>query len=647
MLQGDSWRCLLADTSQSGSMGSGGSGSSPPLGAGTFESGMITESQANTRRFKTLYQTKGNKGSYQLGQAYPSIANPSAASALHDNLRHNYYNRFQSGSVYPKQIRNSNLEHPSLSVSSLPSVVSDFVGSRNELSASRAIDFSNSKNLICPSARFLRAEFRKSSSQPSTVQRSKSPPILTKHPWIPSETNFDNQYNFQGAKKFSGQYKKRHLPLVPTITNAFNFGGSVRSLNNYRQNFNPDMKGTIETMYSDSEITLRPVFGSRPLLNQSILSIDNQNANDTSRQQRNASLENIDGNRNLPAISNLYSQEIHSESDLSSSGYHTKQIATGSSSNLNYRIKPKDFTSSSIDYRELKEFHNAENYGDADGEEETEIDDENPNQHDNRAKYYHRKELSNTGDRRDSQNKNHNLTIAGHHRASVHRRSSRRKKEKQMQHKQPAGDESEIETESSLTPREKIQPRTGVKQDHLHQSLGLNDQSLLSDVIPTARPKGSRTLSEFTGHRGHQHSAPVHPPHPSRSSLAVARSLSERCKEDKLIEGSFSDVPITSDVKSYSDQIDAVMEQLNANCDFSLDLLLADPASNVANKTSDGKGKKKHDPYGLPVQPGLTKKSNSASQLSLSNSTKPIYGLNLWFVSMCILEAPKHLKVCA
>lgn len=130
----------------------------------------------------------------------------------------------------------------------------------------------------------------------------------------------------------------------------------------------------------------------------------------------------------------------------------------------------------------------------------------------------------------------------------------------------------------------------------------------------------------------------MHPPHPSRSSLAVARSLSERCKEDKLIEGSFSDVPITSDVKSYSDQIDAVMEQLNANCDFSLDLLLADPASNVANKTSDGKGKKKHDPYGLPVQPGLTKKSNSASQLSVSGKISLLcFPRNVYHLSSFVL----------
>ena len=123
------------------------------------------------------------------------------------------------------------------------------------------------------------------------------------------------------------------------------------------------------------------------------------------------------------------------------------------------------------------------------------------------------------------------------------------------------------------------------------------------------------TYSEFTG-RSQQHSGPVHPPHPSRSSLAVARSLSERSKEDKNAEASFSDVPVT---KSYSDQIDEVMEQLNANCDLSMDDLLG--ASNSAststlNASSTSEKKKKNQ--GLGPSSGLTKKSNSTSQLSVS-----------------------------
>lgn len=136
-------------------------------------------------------------------------------------------------------------------------------------------------------------------------------------------------------------------------------------------------------------------------------------------------------------------------------------------------------------------------------------------------------------------------------------------------------------------------------------------------------PDGHRlcaTYSEFTSHRGQQHSAPVHPPHPSRSSLAVARSLSERSKEDKSLESSFSDVPTTGGPKSYSDQIDEVMEQLNANCDFSMDDLFNDTNSTLASnynvqQTADGKGGKKKMPHG---QTGLTKKSNSASQLSVT-----------------------------
>lgn len=124
------------------------------------------------------------------------------------------------------------------------------------------------------------------------------------------------------------------------------------------------------------------------------------------------------------------------------------------------------------------------------------------------------------------------------------------------------------------------------------------------------------TYSEFTG-RSQQHTGPVHPPHPSRSSLAVARSLSERSKEDKNLEASFSDVPVT---KSYSDQIDEVMEQLNANCDLSMDDLFSaanSGSTSTLNAGGDKKGKKSH--HGLGAQQGgLTKKSNSTSQLSVS-----------------------------
>ncbi|OTF82353.1 hypothetical protein BLA29_000461 [Euroglyphus maynei] len=128
------------------------------------------------------------------------------------------------------------------------------------------------------------------------------------------------------------------------------------------------------------------------------------------------------------------------------------------------------------------------------------------------------------------------------------------------------------------------------------------------------------TYSEFTGHRGQQHSAPVHPPHPSRSSLAVARSLSERSKEDKCFESSFSDVPTGGHTKSMADQIDEVMEQLNANCDFSMDDLFG--ATNSASTST--LNAPQIGPDGKPIKSkkqqlsGLTKKSQSASQLSVS-----------------------------
>lgn len=143
--------------------------------------------------------------------------------------------------------------------------------------------------------------------------------------------------------------------------------------------------------------------------------------------------------------------------------------------------------------------------------------------------------------------------------------------------------------------------------------------STTGQMLPDC-PRLCATYSEFTSHRGQQHSAPVHPPHPSRSSLAVARSLSERSKEDKSLESSFSDVPAIGGPKSYSDQIDEVMEQLNANCDFSMDDLFNDANSASASnynvqQTADGKGGKKKMPHS---QTGLTKKSNSASQLSVT-----------------------------
>lgn len=125
-------------------------------------------------------------------------------------------------------------------------------------------------------------------------------------------------------------------------------------------------------------------------------------------------------------------------------------------------------------------------------------------------------------------------------------------------------------------------------------------------------------ISEFTGRQ--QQSGPVHPPHPSRSALAVARSLSERSKEDRSQEVAEK----TPKEKSYADQIDEVMEQLNANCDLSMEDLYgattsASTTSLNASSTGEGgkKGKGRRGGTG-GGESGLTKKSNSTSQLSVS-----------------------------
>ncbi|KAI2802705.1 Rab GTPase binding [Blomia tropicalis] len=133
----------------------------------------------------------------------------------------------------------------------------------------------------------------------------------------------------------------------------------------------------------------------------------------------------------------------------------------------------------------------------------------------------------------------------------------------------------------------------------------------------------STTYSEFTG-RSQQHSGPVHPPHPSRSSLAVARSLSERSKEPEMPHEDQS-----NESKSYADQIDEVMEQFNANCDISMDDLFgaANSAStstlNASTSTDkDGKPIRSGKGKGNQSQSGLTKKSSSTSQLSVSGTKK-------------------------
>lgn len=128
------------------------------------------------------------------------------------------------------------------------------------------------------------------------------------------------------------------------------------------------------------------------------------------------------------------------------------------------------------------------------------------------------------------------------------------------------------------------------------------------------------------------HSGPVHPPHPSRSSLAVARSLS--AKDEGRGGGESGEGGGGTGGENYSSQIDAVMEQLNANCELSMEDLFLENTNSAStstlnvSSTSDGgrKGKKGRGGGGASGAAalggadgsGLTKKSNSTSQLSVS-----------------------------
>ena len=96
-------------------------------------------------------------------------------------------------------------------------------------------------------------------------------------------------------------------------------------------------------------------------------------------------------------------------------------------------------------------------------------------------------------------------------------------------------------------------------------------------------------FSEFTSKI--QSYGPVHPAHPSRTSIAISQ-LNERERQradDDKVEGSLSDTAIGSESQ---------MEQLNVICNTST--------------TSSNTGRN---------QSGLTKKSNSTSQLSVSGES--------------------------
>ncbi|KAH9423163.1 Rab GTPase binding [Dermatophagoides pteronyssinus] len=721
----DSWRCLLADTSQTsgGSLGSGGSGSSPPLVVATdlSTSGGCYQRGGSASTSNIVAATADSVGSPYHHQSHRlhhqqhrpgsstgivSHSGPTTATSIHHphHPRGHHHHQHQIGTSLVAPTTNQSVlgsrgsryrQLPSLSTNATSSNYPNVNVSNSNIDTSDiGIDSIGSTTMMPPSDHHLpnyhhhlmRSEFRKSSSQPSNAsmqmtaqqQRSLSPPTV-----IGAQINYAPTSSISMATTGSSQTNnKRQLPFVPSMPTisthlamGSQFGGSARSLitsvqqqhqqqpYNYGPHLQQQQKSdlmsfeqhSLSGMFSDSELTIRPVFGNRPLYAHPIQS-------------------------NLPTsrlfsrhLTNLLEQQHQQATSMDDIGYYKR------------KEQPQPQLDPSIDYRELKDYggHGGSYQGDeADGEEEeTEFDDDvdgtyRNNRHHHR--YHHRKDSgqsagggltgqmssresgvigsmgaiattssSSGGPNVGSTGSAISNVPGGHHRSSIHRRNSRRKREQQQQQHRDSDDE---ETESSSTAaggnNRSSQNNHHRTHHHHHQYTKQQQQQqqqrdsfdLMSQQLPpisqqkpgalisqpTARPKGSRTLSEFTGHRGQQHSAPVHPPHPSRSSLAVARSLSERSKEDKCFESSFSDVPTGGQAKSMADQIDEVMEQLNANCDFSMDDLFG--ATNSASTSTlnapqigpDGKPiKSKKQP-----QSGLTKKSQSASQLSVTGTKK-------------------------
>ncbi|KAH9396426.1 Rab GTPase binding, partial [Tyrophagus putrescentiae] len=130
---------------------------------------------------------------------------------------------------------------------------------------------------------------------------------------------------------------------------------------------------------------------------------------------------------------------------------------------------------------------------------------------------------------------------------------------------------------------------------------------------------------------------PRSPSSPLSLSLAVARSLSAKDEGRGGGEGGEGGGG-GGGGENYSSQIDAVMEQLNANCELSMEDLFLENTNSAStstlnvSSTSDGgrKGKKGRGGGGASGAAalggadgsGLTKKSNSTSQLSVSGTKK-------------------------
>lgn len=338
---------------------------------------------------------------------------------------------------------------------------------------------------------------------------------------IGTKTSNQNKLVSQSSLNYpSSGSKKRHLPMLPNM--AATFGGSARSMDYLQQEKSIDqLTPPLDTMYSDSEITIRPVFGNRPLYAHPVTSMPTSRRYHALQQQQSISLDDVDYYRSPKLAGTIVYQqsthEVQSESELSSSGHNRSQqqasyLNQPPSNNQQHCGRHRSLmVSSTVDYRELKDYNNRRtSYHqadvDADGEDdETEFDDDKEGQYRNhRSRHYYRKESN--GSRRESMPKGelssgNNNNVAGvHHRSSIHRKNSRRKREQQQP---PAseqdGDDSEEETESSSAHnrllnnnRQYLQNQPSISSQQLQQPFDLIP-STQPGALPS-RPKGSRTL---------------------------------------------------------------------------------------------------------------------------------------------------------
>ncbi|CAG2118323.1 unnamed protein product, partial [Medioppia subpectinata] len=186
-------------------------------------------------------------------------------------------------------------------------------------------------------------------------------------------------------------------------------------------------------------------------------------------------------------------------------------------------------------------------------------------------------------ERRDSYREHREQREQRDHRESgsrEHRESGSREHRESGSREQQRGRDRRVSTSSG-------QHAGGGEESGEESETSTNSKTSVQSAFSTHsdRPRPSRTLSEFTSKI--QSYGPVHPAaHPSRTSIAISQlNERERAANESKTDGSLSDTAIGSESQ---------MEQLNVICN---------PQTNTKNS-------------------GLSKKSNSTSQLSVSGTKK-------------------------